>query len=72
MMFCDICQIDNVDMSIGIINKLTVNRYLIFNKRYYANSVVRCLLTLKKVIVIVKSHGNFIIFAGYCKHIRKC
>ncbi len=41
MMFCDICQIDNVDMSIGITNKLTVNRYLIFNKRYYAESVVR-------------------------------
>ena len=44
----------------------------VFNKRYYANSVVRCMLTLKKVIVIVKDHGNFIIFAGYCKRIGKC
>ena len=72
MMFFDICQIDNVDIAIGMINKITLNRcrYLIKDNMQSLYFVDLCLLTLKKVIIIVKGHGNFIIFAGYCKRIE--
>lgn len=48
MMFCDICQIDNIDIAIGMINKITLNRcrYLIKDNMQSLYFVDLCLLTL--------------------------
>ena len=71
-MFCDICQIDNIDIAIGMINKITLNRcrYLIKDNMQSLYFVDLCLLTLKKVIVIVKSPSYFLIFARRCKFMK--